>query len=87
MVKGGLMSKKVNLNLEPLSIKAPQEVAILLEDTINGVRSGKIPPKIAYTIGYLAGHALKALEASNLDRRIEVVEGVLLQRKKSARRR
>jgi hypothetical protein len=87
VVKGGIMSKKVNLDLEPLNIKTPQEIAILLEDTINGVRSGKIPPKIAYTIGYLAGHALKALEASNLDQRIEMVESILLQRKKSVKRR
>jgi len=87
VVKGGLASKKVKLDLEPLSIKTPQEVGKLLEDTINGVRSGEIPPNIANTIGYLAGHALKALEASNLDQRVEMVESILLQRKKSVRRR
>ena len=83
VVKGGLNSKKVKLDLKPLSIKNPQEVGKLLEDTINGVRSGEIPPKIANTIGYLTGHALKALEASNLDQRVEMVESILLQRKKS----
>jgi len=86
VVKGGLASKKVKLALEPLSIKTPQEVGKLLEDTINGVRSGEIPPKIANTIGYLAGHALKALEASNLDQRVEIVESILLERKKAIRR-
>jgi len=87
VVKGGLASKKVKLDLEPLSIKSPQEVGRLLEDTINGVRSGEIPPNIANTIGYLAGHALKALEASNLDQRVEMVESILLERKKAIRRR
>ena len=87
VVKGGLNSKRVKLDLEPLSIKTPQEVSMLLEDTINKVRSGEIPPNIANTIGYLAGHALKALEASNLDQRVEMVESILLQRKKSVRRR
>jgi len=87
VVKGGLASKRVKLDLEPLSIKTPQEVSMLLENTINGVRSGEIPPNIANTIGYLAGHALKALEASNLDQRVEMVESILLERKKAIRRR
>ena len=87
VVKGGLAKKKVKLDLKPLSIKNPQEVGGLLEDTINGVRSGEIPPNIANTIGYLAGHALKAFEASNLDQRVEMVESILLERKKAIRRR
>ena len=86
VVKGGLASKRVKLELKPLSLKTPQGVAELLEDTINRVRSGEMPPKIANTIGYLAGHALKALEASNLDQRVEMVESILLQRKQSVRR-
>ena len=87
VVKGGLASKRIKLHLEPLSIKTPQEVGKLLEDTINKVRSGEIPPNIANTIGYLAGHTLKALEASNLDQRVEMVESILLERKKAIRRR
>jgi len=87
VVKGGFASKKVKLNLEPLSIKTPQEIGKLLEDTINKVRSGEMPPNIANTIGYLAGHALKALEAFNLDQRVEMVESILLERKKAIRRR
>ncbi|OGM25740.1 hypothetical protein A3D00_03355 [Candidatus Woesebacteria bacterium RIFCSPHIGHO2_02_FULL_38_9] len=81
VVKGGLNSKKVNLDLGPLSIKDPQEVATLLEDTINGVRSGEIPPNIANTIGYLAGHALKAIELAKYAGKIESVERVLMERK------
>jgi hypothetical protein len=87
VVKGGLNSKKTKLGLEPLSIRTPQEVRKLLEDTINGVRSGEIPPNIANTIGYLAGHTLKALEASSLDQRVEMVESILLERKKAIGRR
>ena len=87
VVKGGLASKRVKLDLKPLSIKTPQEVGKLLEDTINGVRSGEIPPNIANTIGYLAGHALKAIEETNLDQRIEFVESILLERKKTVIKR
>jgi len=81
VVKGGLNSRKVNLDLKPLSIKNPQEVASLLEDTINGVRSGEIPPNIANTIGYLAGHALKAIELAKYADKIESVERILMERK------
>lgn len=81
VVKGGLNSKKVNLNLDPLSIKDPKEVAVLLESTINGVRSGEIPPNIANTIGYLAGHALKAIELARYGDKIESVERILMERK------
>lgn len=81
VVKGGLNSKKVNIDLIPLSIKDAKEVAHLLEDTINGVRSGEIPPNIANTIGYLAGHALKAIEISKYADKIESVERVLMERR------
>jgi len=87
VVKGGLASKRVKLDLEPLSLKTPQGVAELLEDTINRVRSGEMPPNIANTIGYLAGHTLKALEVSNLDQRVEMVESIILERKRAIRRR
>jgi len=81
VVKGGLNSKKVNLDLAPLSIKDPHEVANLLEQTINGVRSGEIPPNIANTIGYLAGHTLKAIEMAKYASKVESVERVLMERK------
>ena len=81
VVKGGLNSKKVNLDLEPLNIKTAQEVSILLEDTINGVRGGEIPTRIANTIGYLAGHALKAIEVVKLANKVEIVERILMERR------
>ncbi|HKB36039.1 MAG TPA: hypothetical protein VKD72_06265 [Gemmataceae bacterium] len=40
----------------------------------------------ARTIGYLAGIALKAIEAGNLAARIEVLEAVLKQRNGEAKR-
>jgi hypothetical protein len=79
--KGGFASKKTDMNLIPVDIKTPQQVAALLEDTINRVRNGEIPPNIANTIGYLAGHMLKALEVSEMDQRVEMIESVLFQRK------
>lgn len=85
--KGGFASKKADLNLIPVDVKTPQQVATLLEDTINRVRSGEVPPNIANTIGYLAGHMLKALEVSNMDERVEMIESILLERKTSIKGR
>ena len=81
VVKGGLNSKRVKLDLEPLSIKTPQEVSMLLEDTINKVRSAEIPPNIANTIGYLAGHTLKAIETADLQDKVIELEAVIIGRK------
>ena len=81
VVKGGLNSKKVKLDLAPLSIKDPKEVASLLEQTINGVRSGEIPPNIANTIGYLASHTLKAIEMAKYADKVESVERLLMERR------
>jgi len=80
VIKGGLNSKKVRLDLKPLSIKTPQEVSMLIEDTINQVRSGKMPPNIANTIGYLAGHALKAIETADIKDKITELEAVIIAR-------
>ena len=81
VIKGGLNSRKVNINLAPLIITDPKEVTTLLEQTINGVRSGEIPTNIANTIGYLAGHVLKSMELSKYADKIESVERVLMERK------
>lgn len=81
VVKGGFASKRVELGLEPLSIKTPQEISQLLENTINEVRDGRMPPNIANTIGFLAGHALKAMELFKYADKVESVERILLERK------
>lgn len=80
-VKGGENSRSIELNLAPVTLQRPEHVVTLLGDTINGVRSGEIPPNIANTVGYLAGHLIKAMEIANLAGRLELVESVLIERK------
>lgn len=84
-VKGGENSRTVELNLPPIELEKPEHVVVLLADTINGVRNGKIPPNIANTVGYLAGHIIKAMEVANLSGRLELVESVLIERKMTSR--
>jgi len=75
--KGGHTAKKVQVHLDPLTITTQKDVVNLLCDTINNVRSGAMPPRIANCVGYLAGHLLKALEASDLEERVERLEKAL----------
>jgi len=84
-VKGGENSRSVELNLPPAELQNPEHVVRMLGDTINGVRSGEIPPNIANTVGYLAGHLLKAMEVANFAGRLELVESVLIERKMRTR--
>jgi hypothetical protein len=86
VTKGGLAKKQDELLLlDPIELKTSEQVASLLENTINRIRkvsqNGEMPIKVASTIGFLATHLLKAIESSDLDDRLEVVESVILQRR------
>lgn len=86
VTEGGFAKKRTDLlPLEPLEIKNSQQVIDLLEDTINRIRKvnseGEMPLKTATAIGFLATHLLKAIESSDLDKRLEIVESVIFQRK------
>ena len=80
--KGGKVKKKVQVSLAPIEFKGnAKEVLDLLADTVNRVRSGEMPPRIANTVGYLAGHMIKALEMAELEDRLKKVERIVLERK------
>jgi len=70
------------VSLAPIEFKGnAKEVLDLLADTVNRVRSGEMPPRIANTVGYLAGHMIKALEMAELEDRLKKVERIVLERK------
>jgi len=80
--KGGKVKKKVQVSLAPIEFKGDaKEVLDLLADTVNRVRSGEMPPRIANTVGYLAGHMIKALEMAEFEDRLKKVERIVLERK------
>ena len=81
VAKGGKLSKKTRLELPPVKIKKPEDVVDLLEETINGIRDGSIPPNVANTIAYVCSHALKAIELSKYANKLESVERILMERK------
>ncbi len=66
-IKGGKANiVKVVNPLSEISINGSSDVVYLLTATISEVRNGNLDPRIANTIGYLAGHLLKAFEAKKV---------------------
>jgi hypothetical protein len=63
-------------------MKTAADVVALLQEQVEAVRGEPEAGTLekARTIGYLAGIALKAIEAGNLAARIEMLEAVLKQR-------
>lgn len=73
---GGL--KKRMATLPEVTPDAPladaHDVAKLLAQTINQVRCGKLDPKVANAVGYLAGVLLKTMQQTELETRIAALE-------------
>ncbi|KKP37651.1 MAG: hypothetical protein UR28_C0028G0019 [Candidatus Peregrinibacteria bacterium GW2011_GWF2_33_10] len=72
---------KIQTPLPIIKIQEANDVLILLEDTINRVRSGELDVKIANCIGVLSGQAIKAIEISKLANKMEIIERAIFERK------
>ncbi len=72
----------------PFRLQTAADVIDLLEEQIEAVRAEGEAGTLekARTIGYLAGIALKAIEAGNLAGRLEALEAVLKERNGDKRR-
>jgi hypothetical protein len=74
----------------PLSfrLQTAADVIDLIEEQVAAVRAERKAGSLekARTIGYLAGIALRAIEAGNLATRIELLEAVLKQRNGDGKR-
>ncbi len=73
--KGGLnRSPKINQSLPPVKLEKTKDIMALLTETINQVRGGDLDCRVANSIGYLAGIAVKAYEISELEERLDRIE-------------
>lgn len=79
--------EKLGLALPKMIISNPSDVVGAAVQTVNEVRAGQLPPKVASTIGYLLGIVLKAYEVANLDQRVELIESVLVERRMAIRKK
>ena len=70
---------------EPVALDTPADVLAVLGEQINAVRSDAFvdPEEKARTLGMLASVTLRAMEAKDLDARLEAVERVLKLRRDS----
>lgn len=72
--------QSLDLSLQPLQVTNAGDIVIASVQLINEIREGKLPPKIANSIGYLLGIALKAIEISDVEKRVETIERVIVER-------
>jgi hypothetical protein len=63
------------------AVKSIDDVRALIEETINGVRSGSMSVQAAANVGRLASLALKAIEVGELDKKMDLVNSVINDRK------
>ena len=79
--KSGKVRRSRYSNEQPQSELAPpqtvQEVRNVLGQFISDVRAGRLDPKLATTLGYLATVLLKSIEVVNVEERLAVLEKVL----------
>jgi hypothetical protein len=74
-VRGG-SNRAVTLKdpLPEMPIRKMPDVALLLVDTINRVRTGKMDIRVANCLGFLSDKLIKALEISELEERFDKLE-------------
>lgn len=80
VIKGGKSPKRNYNPLPPVKLTDNKSVANLLARVINEVRQGKIDRRVANCIGYLSGHLIKALEISDLEKRVAEMERIISEK-------
>ncbi len=69
--------KTLDEDTPDVKIQNCQDTVPLLSETINQVRKGEIDPRVANAVGYLANVIIKAVEQSDIEKRIEAIEAAV----------
>ncbi len=79
---GGLKNRPLALpsSVPDVPLDNMRDVVRLLADTVNRVRRGELDPKVANSVGYLAGILMKGLERSDIEARLETLEAAVKPR-------
>jgi hypothetical protein len=86
ILKGGLAPKKSERQLEPVKVRSVEDILVLIEDTINRIRSEPMTHQKANAIGYLSNVALRVFEVGEIDDKLELINSLILQRKGKVKR-
>lgn len=84
----GISPSQTLIEMMPFKMRTAQDILNLLGEQVAAVRSEPEAGTLerARCIGYLAGVALKAVEVSNLEGRLESLEAILKGRASSEKR-
>ena len=74
ILRGGKARKKRHVEMSPIDIKTPQDIMLLLTDTVNLIRASSISTSVANSVGYLANCMFKGFELVNFERRLAELE-------------
>ena len=80
--KGGQSPKKNYDPLPPIEITGSKDIVRLLVTTISEVRQGQVDIRVANCIGFLAGHLIRAFEVGEVNEKLEIFNGLIIERKK-----
>ena len=75
--RGGQAGRGATLPESTLTVRSLADVVALVELTVNGVRAGRVDVRVANAVGVLANVAIRAIERSDLEGRLEALEAVL----------
>ena len=68
------------------AVKSVEDVMTLIEATINSVRSGSMSVQAASNVGRFASLALKAIEVGELDKKMDLINSVINERRAKAKK-
>ena len=75
--RGGQAGRVAVLPASDLPVRSLADVVALVELTVNDVRADRVDVRVANAVGVLANVAIRAIERSDLERRLEALEAVL----------
>jgi len=83
----GIKSPNGEIDTDKLgAIKNIDDVRTLIEETINNIRTNSVDIQAANNIARLASIALKAIEISELDKKMDLVNSVIQERRAKTRK-
>jgi hypothetical protein len=69
--------KTLDVTVPDVNVEDCGDAIALISETINQVRKGKIDPRVANSVGFLANILIKAVERNKLEARIEHLESLV----------
>ena len=77
---GGKTPKKITDPLPPIPVSSTKDIVKLLADTIQRVRDGSMDIRVGNSLAYISAYLLKAIDAANLEPRLQEIERIILER-------